>query len=392
MNHSHAFSVISSAGSRVAATPISRPFVHGSRVIEGSGAGFEETSTPCHVLVVDDVSTERMLLRKILGNDGYRVSEACSGDEAIEMIRRDDFDAVLMDALMPQPDGFEVCRRVRRDLGIDLLPIVMVTSLQGSDDVAAGLECGATDFLTKPYDSVELLARLRSLVTKKRLTDRLDDTESVLFALARMVEAKDTNTHDHCDRLSHMAVAFGRELGCSYRELEALRRGGVLHDIGKLGVPDAVLLKEGPLDEDEWAMMHQHTVIGAELCSPLHSMERTLGIIRHHHEKWDGSGYPDGLAGEDIPYLARVFQILDVYDALSNERPYKTALPADEVLKIMARETADGCWDPELMDRFIKFHRDRPGRLALPNDFEPASSACIMERIIGATGREKNGG
>lgn len=345
-----------------------------------------DTASPYRVLVVDDVSTDRLLLKTMLAQDGFRVSEAASGHEAIDAITRQDFDAILLDVLMPDIDGFDVCRHVRERLGIELLPIILLTTLESGDDVATGLRCGATDFVSKPYDATELLARVRASVSKKRLTDRLDDTESVLFALARMVEAKDANTRDHCDRLSHMAVVFGQDLGCTYEELQALRRGGVLHDIGKLGVPDAILLKQGPLDEVEWDVMRQHPVIGAQLCSPLHTMHRTLEIVRHHHEKWDGTGYPDRLAGSDIPLLARVFQILDVYDGLSHERPYKSALPVDEVVAIMEQETADGCWDPDLMERFLRIVREQPHRLALPVNMDRGDSARIVDEIIASTG------
>ncbi len=346
----------------------------------------DHTSSPYHVLVVDDVATDRFLLKSMLAEDGYCVSEAANGQQAIQAIARENFDAVLLDVLMPDLDGFEVCRHVRESLGIELLPIIMLTTLTSGDDVAAGLRCGATDFVSKPYDGIELLARVHASVTKKRLTDRLDDTESVLFALARMVEAKDANTRDHCDRLAHMAVVFGRDLGCTYEELQALRRGGVLHDIGKLGVPDAILLKQGPLDAAEWAAMKQHPVIGAQLCSPLHTMHRTLEIVRHHHEKWDGTGYPDRLAGTGIPFLARVFQLLDVYDGLSNERPYKAALPRDEVVAIMEQETADGCWDPELMERFLRIVAEQPQRLALPPNADRGDSARIVDQIIASSG------
>ncbi|MDX1609162.1 MAG: response regulator [Halofilum sp. (in: g-proteobacteria)] len=349
--------------------------------------GTDSEFSPFRVLAVDDVSTDRLLLKTLLSRHGFEVREAGNGHEALAMLEREDFDAVVIDAVMPELDGFDFCRHVREQMGMELLPIVMVTSLDGADDITAGFHAGATDFVTKPYNGVELIARVRSSATKKRLTDRLDDTESVLFALARMVEAKDSSTRDHCDRLAHMAVVFGRDLGCSYDELQALRRGGILHDIGKLGVPDAILLKQGPLDAAEWAIMRQHPVIGHQLCSPLLTMRRTLEIIRHHHEQWDGSGYPDGLAGTDIPFLARVFQILDVYDGLSSERPYKPALPRNEVIAVMEQEAAAGCWDETLVGRFLRIVRDQPERLALPADSARADSARIVEQIIESIGR-----
>ncbi|HKJ76644.1 MAG TPA: HD domain-containing phosphohydrolase, partial [Gammaproteobacteria bacterium] len=267
-------------------------------------------------------------------------------------------------------------------MGHDLVPVIMLTSLGSPDDVALGLESGATDFVTKPYNSIELVARVKASVHQKRLTDRLDDTESVLFALARMVEAKDQNTRDHCDRLSHMAVVFGQALGCSFDELDALRRGGILHDIGKLGVPDAVLLKEGPLTDTEWVQMQEHPVIGARLCQPLRTMVKTVDIIHHHHEKWDGSGYPEGLQGEEIPLLARIFQIVDVYDALTTARPYKKPFAREQALAIMEQETDKGFWDPDLMARFLTIAREMPERLELPRYGERDHGGRIFDNIM----------
>ncbi len=337
---------------------------------------------PYRVLVVDDMATNRLMVRAVLEAQGYVVTEAASGKRAVELLDEAEFDAMVLDVLMPGMSGFDVCLYVRHLPGQELLPIILLTSLGSPDDVAKGFESGATDFITKPYNNIELVARVKSAVHKKRLTDRLDDTESVLFALARMVEAKDQNTHDHCDRLSHMAVMFGRSLGCSFEELEALRRGGILHDIGKLGIPDTVLLKDGPLTDAEWMMMRQHPAIGAELCRPLRTMKKTVDIVHFHHEKWNGSGYPEGLKGEAIPELARVFQIVDVYDALSTARPYKAPFERDKVMQIMEEETANGFWDPELMGRFLDIVRFSPEKLELPKDALLDPSARIFDSVM----------
>ncbi|MDD3518391.1 MAG: response regulator [Chromatiales bacterium] len=337
---------------------------------------------PFRVLVVDDVATNRVMLRAILAAHGYEVVEADCGEAALARLVELEFDAVILDVLMPGKSGFDVCREIRLELGFEFLPVIMLTSLGSPDDMAMGFESGATDFVTKPYNNVELVARVNSAVAQKRLTDRLDDTESVLFALARMVESKDRNTRDHCDRLSHMAVVFGRSLGLSFDELEALRRGGILHDIGKLGIPDGILLKEGPLTESEWLIMRQHPVIGAELCTPLRTMRKTVDIIRHHHEKWNGAGYPDGLSGTDVPLLARVFQVVDVFDALTTERPYKPAFPVDQTIDILERETADGNWDPDLMQRFLHILNDQPEQLQRPLGAPMDPSARILARVL----------
>ena len=341
-----------------------------------------ERNMQANVLIVDDMATNRKLMTAILGPLGYQFTEASSGEEALKYIAENEFDAMLLDIMMPGIDGLEVCRRVRKDLNQKLLPIILVTTLMSPDDIAKGMEAGANDYVSKPFNGVEMVARIKAAVDHKRMTDRLDDTESALFALARMVEAKDKTTGDHCDRLAHTAVVFGEYLGLGYDEIEALRKGGVLHDIGKLGIPDSILLKEDPLTDEEWVIMRQHTVIGARLCQPLKSMRKTADIVLCHHEKWDGTGYPQGLKGEDIPLLARIFQILDIYDALSSVRPYKKAFPHDKVIAIMKEETEKGMWDPELMDKFMHIITTRPDDLKLDENLEKDRSAVILDSIV----------
>lgn len=335
------------------------------------------------ILVVDDMATNRALIRAVLGSQEFEVLEADCGEAALTRIAALRPDVVLLDVMMPDLDGIEVCRRLREQEEFRLLPIIMLTSLGSPDDVVHGMEVGASDYITKPFNAVELTARVRAAVDKKRLTDRLDDTESVLFALARVVEAKDGTTGDHCDRLSHLSVVLGEALDLPYDDLEALRRGGILHDIGKVAIPDAVLLKKGKLDEAEWAVMRSHPTTGAYLCSALRTMRHTVDIIRYHHEKWNGSGYPSGLAGSDIPLLARIFQVVDVYDALSSERPYKPALPRDEVIRILREETARGFWDPEIIGVFLDILENTPGRLDIPANAVRGRDADLFHNISG---------
>jgi putative two-component system response regulator len=333
------------------------------------------------ILVADDMSTNRILVKRVFDEE-YEIVEAGNGREVIQLLSSQPFDAVLLDIMMPEMDGLQVCEHIRKDPELALLPVILVTGLGSPEDVAKGMAAGATDYITKPFNIVELRARVRAMVERKRLTDRLDDTESVLFSLARMVEARDENIGDHCDRLAHMGVVFGSQLSFSYERLEALRRGGILHDIGKLAIPDAILLKKGKLDEREWETMKQHTIIGAALCAPLKNMRETVEIVRCHHERWDGSGYPFGLAGEDIPLLARVFQIVDIYDALSSERPYKPVFPRGKIIAIMREEAMRGWWDPKLMAEFLRIIESEPQVLDLPLTEEKDRSALILDDIL----------
>lgn len=334
------------------------------------------------VLVVDDMATNRMLLRAALQSDDYAVTEAADGEQALALLAGDEsFDVVLLDVNLPGLNGFEVCRRIRASHDMRLLPVIMLTTLEDPTDVVAGMQAGASDYLIKPFQAIELKARLAAAAEHKRLIDRLDEAEAVLFALARMVEAKDETTGDHCDRLAHTGVVFGRALGLSYEELEALRRGGVLHDIGKLGIPDSILCKKGPLDAAEWKIMKQHNAIGAALCSPLKTMRRTADIVLCHHEKWNGAGYPAGLAGDEIPLLARVFQIVDIYDALSSDRPYKPAWPREKIIATMQAETEKGFWDPRLTKVFLDILKTQPEVLTLSTGTKLKQDQRIFQEI-----------
>lgn len=333
------------------------------------------------ILIVDDMATNRKLAGYVLRPPEFQIFEADDGMQALKILRHEEFDLVLMDVMMPGIDGFETCRRIREELGLKLLPVIMLTSMGSPDDVVQGMDVGANDYVTKPFNSIELSALVRAAVERKHLTDRLDDAETVLLSLGRMVEARDHDTAGHCDRLAHMSVVFGNELGLESDHIEALRRGGVLHDIGKLGIPDSVLLKKGKLDAEEWQIMKQHTVIGAALCSPLRTMQRTADIARCHHEKWNGSGYPAGLKGEEIPLTARVFQIVDIYDALSSQRPYKPALDREKVIEIMEQETAAGFWDASLMNKFLDIVRKRPEVLELPETADKDRSSVVLDDI-----------
>lgn len=349
--------------------------------MEISSNQLSASSSPYRILVVDDETSQRNLEKMILSKPQYLVYEARDGIEALAAIQAQDFDVVLLDKRMPLMDGDEVCRQIRGKLNLPLLPIIMVTGTNTLEDLAVSMQAGATDFIRKPYNTMELVARVNTAANYKRLTDQLDSAESMLFALARIVEAKDSHTGDHCTRLEHLSVVFGKALGLNDEQLLALRRGGVLHDIGKLGIPDNILLKQGPLTDTEWRVMRQHTVLGAQLCSGLRSMKLTIPIIRHHHERWDGTGYPDALRGEAIPLLARVFQIVDIYDALINVRPYKKAFSRGKTIATLQREMHQDRYDPALIDVFLSILRKRPEDLVVPKSLAKDLGAKIFDEI-----------
>ncbi|MBI3086169.1 MAG: response regulator [candidate division NC10 bacterium] len=305
------------------------------------------------MLVVDDDALIRQFLEDQLTGEGYLVSTAREGEEALAKVAAEPPDLILLDVMMPKVDGFEVCRRLKSDERTILIPVVMVTALTATDQRIKGIEAGADDFLSKPYNRLELFTRVRSLLKLKRHTDELENAETVLFSLALSVEAKDPYTNGHCDRLARYSVALGKSLGLHAEQLKALQRGGVLHDLGKIGVPESILLKPGPLNEVERAVVREHPAIGERICKPLKTLRTVLPIIRHHHERWDGSGYPDGLAGEAIPLTARIMQVADIYDAFTTERPYKRALTQEEAIALMREETAKGWWDLRLVEAFI---------------------------------------
>ena len=327
-----------------------------SRTLQAKGSkvnGFD--LEPPKVLVVDDHAASRMTAVALLAMEGYEVIEADSGSTAVELVTQKQPDLILLDVMMPGMDGFEVCQLLKQDEHTRLIPVIFITALNDRRSRIRGIEVGADDFLTKPFDRVELAARVKSLVRQKRLNEDLDHAEQVLFSIARAIESRDPNTGDHCERLVKLGQAFGEYLNLSRYQIRDLMWGGYLHDIGKVGIPDAVLLKNGKLTPEDWEIMQQHVVIGEKICQPLRSMRGVIPIIRHHHERWDGSGYPDGLKGDDIPYLAQVFQIIDIYDALTSERPYKRAFTSEEALSVMLEETDSGWRNPKLMQQFAEF-------------------------------------
>ncbi len=304
------------------------------------------------ILVVEDHPSSRAGLEALLRTQGLDVASAGNAKQAFDELARFRPDLLLLDVMLPDLTGFEVCRRIKRDAQTRLTPVVLVTGLSATEDRVQGIEAGADDFLTKPIDRSELMARVSSLLSLKAYTDELERAEAVLFALALSIEAKDPYTRGHCERLAEYSVLLGEHQGLPEEEITALRRAGFLHDIGKVAIPDHILLKEGPLTSEEDLIMRGHPCTGEQICAPLKSFRAVLPIIRHHHEKMDGSGYPDGLKGKKIPLTARILQIADVYDALTTKRPYKPAFPPTEALDVMENEVRKGWRDPLLVKEF----------------------------------------
>ena len=315
------------------------------------------------ILVADDNDANRELLSALLSAEGYQVVCAADGQQALDRVASDSIDLALLDVVMPRRTGFEACLAMKSKPETRLIPVVLLTSLNSDDDRIRGIMCGADDFLSKPVNKHELLARVHSLLRLKQFTDELDNAEAVLFSLALSIEAKDPYTEGHCDRLSKYSVSLAEKLGLPEDLRVALRRGGLVHDIGKLAVPEHILLKPGPLNPEERKIMEQHTIAGERICAPLRSFRHVLPIIRHHHEKWDGSGYPDGLKGEQIPLTARILQVTDVYDALTTDRSHRKALPTEKALATMREQMKRGWLDRSIFDEFEPVvHSFEPGQ------------------------------
>jgi len=311
------------------------------------------------VLVVDDNPDIMALMRELLASRGYDVVAVPDAAHAEAEVRRQPPDLILSDVIMPGKSGYELCRELKGNPATRLIPFVLITGLSDREAKLQGIESGADDFLNKPIFAEELFARVKSLLKLKEFTDELETVESVLCTLGLSVESRDPYTEGHCERLAQNASNLGRHLGLEEDSIVALRRGGYLHDLGKIAVPDEILKKGTNLTPEEWVVMKQHPITGENICRPLKSLRLVLPIIRNHHEHSDGTGYPDGLHKQEIPLLPRILQVADVYDALRTARPYKLARSHEQAAATMREEARGGLWDQELVIEFFSMLEKR---------------------------------
>jgi putative two-component system response regulator len=322
--------------------------------LHGNGA----TAVGSTILVVEDDAAVRALLSEALLSLGYAVRVAASAEQALTVLESSPPDLVVTDVHMGAMSGVELCQRIKTDPRWALLPVVVLTAVADLDSRVAGLAAGADDFFAKPFNLLELRTRLAALLRVKTLLDQLERAESVITALGATIEARDVYTAGHCERLATYAVALGGALGVPPALRHALKLGGYLHDLGKIAVPDGVLLKPGPLTAAERKEVNRHPDVGADLVRNLHTLDDVRPLIRHHHERWDGSGYPDGLRGEAIPLGARIMAVVDVYDALRTARPYKAPLSLAATLDILRAEADAGAWDSRVVSTFVTVLRE----------------------------------
>ena len=307
------------------------------------------------ILIVDDDPQNVKLLKAFLTPFNHEIFMAYNGEEALSITNKVDIDLILLDVMMPYMDGYEVCRRLKKNEATRLISIIMVTALDDLEARIKGIEAGADDFLTKPPNKTELMARINALLRVNALNKKLTSIESVMITMANAVESKDAYTQGHIERVANLAVALGKKMGLSAIETDALWFGGILHDIGKILVPGKILNKPGPLDPDEWEILKNHSVASYNICLPLKKiLGPALEAIRHHHEKIDGSGYPDGIKGDDISILARILAVVDIFDALDTDRSYHKKISRGEIFKILRNEANEGKLDTKIVAQLLE--------------------------------------
>lgn len=305
------------------------------------------------ILVVDDNEQNVDLLEAYLVSSDYEVITAYNGDEALQKVAEHDIDLIILDIMMPGTNGYEVCRQLKGEEDTRLIPIIMLTALTELDDKIKGIDCGADDFLNKPVNRIELLARVRSLISNKKLNENLISARNVIFTLSLAVEAHVPFARGHSERVSFYCDKLAKELGYDEKFANSLKEAAILHDLGKIGISRTILHKPDFLTEIEFVEIRKHPEIGEKICAPLRFADIKLPVIRHHHERFDGKGYPDGLRGDDIPLGARIMAITDAFDAMTSDRPYRGAMSIDKAMDIL-NEEAGKQWDNELIEIFIR--------------------------------------
>ncbi len=306
------------------------------------------------VLIVDDILSNLELVEAVITGEGYRVLKATNAREAISIYEQEQPDIAVLDIMMPEIDGFQLCQILKDMAGKRYFPIILLTALNDKESRIKGIECGADDFISKPFEPRAFLAKLKSLLRIKFLYDELDHSENIILTLAVALEARDPYTRGHSTRVGDLSREFAEYIGLSSYDQDMIRKAGLLHDIGKIGLSETLLLKPARLTEEEHDVIKRHPIIGEEICRPLNSLQFILPAIRHHHERWDGRGFPDGLKGDEIPLYARILAIVDAFDAMLSERPYRKGLSFDDVLQTFVKEKDFGQWDPALVSNFIE--------------------------------------
>jgi putative two-component system response regulator len=310
------------------------------------------------ILIVDDSVQNVQLLEAYLISAGYDIECVYSGKDALATIMDNGStppDLIILDVMMPGMSGFEVCETIKNDPDHMRIPVMLLTALQDIEDKVKGYEAGADEFLSKPIDKLEMLIRVKSMLRAKRLNEDLESARNVIYTLALAIEANDPYTRGHSERVSQIGIRIAQELDLSREQQETIRNAGVLHDIGKIGISETILQKPGPLTEDELLVVQDHPEIGEKICAPLRSANKVLTVIRHHQERHDGDGYPDGLKGDEIPIEARIISVADAYDAMTSPRPYRPPMPLRQVLDTLKRESGKQ-WDPQIVDLFLKLN------------------------------------
>lgn len=305
------------------------------------------------ILIVDDIEAHAELMEAFLAREGYKVQSVTNVHEAIRLTENLSPDLAILDVMMPVMNGYDLCKRLKSMSGKKFFPIILLSGLDQLEDKITGIEAGADDYFSKPFNRIELTTKIRSLLKLKKLQDELDHSEDIIMTLAVAIEAKDLYTKGHSERVSNLSKKLAKFIGLSEGESITIEKAATLHDIGKIGLREDILHKREPLHEDELELIRRHPVIGEEICKPLHSLKQILPGIKHHHERWDGKGYPDKLKGEEIPIIARIINVADSFDAIISERPYRGGYNANEAIQFMKIEKSSGQWDPWLVEKFI---------------------------------------